>query len=97
MGRSMGLVRKLLDCLHMIADIVEFLPDALVAVIYVVLAAEISDDRACLDRVAALEARLTSAAVSVFQRTLNNMVFLFIPAAWRVMSVMVTDGPRLEV
>lgn len=78
----------------MIADIIEVLRDALVAVIYVVQEVQTRGNRAFLDRVAAHGALCPWAAVKFRQRTRINMVPV---TAWRATNMMVNDDLRLEI
>lgn len=80
-----------------VADRVDFLLQALMMVLTVGDSANAADDRACLDRLAPIDASFTLASASLRRRTLSNTFLLsgFAPRA--VMSEMMNDDLRLWV
>jgi len=81
----------------MIADRLECLRSALVAILTIGLSSDIADDVPCLQRVNTISESFTSAAASLRTHTLCNMGHLSSRAARRVMSDMVNGDLRLWV
>ncbi|CAN0494248.1 unnamed protein product, partial [Laminaria digitata] len=81
----------------MVADRLEFLRQALVAVLTVGLSADVADDRSCLARIASIDAAFVSASADLRRHTLCNGILLSGTAARAAMSDMVNDDLRLWV
>ena len=81
----------------MIADRLECLRSALVAILTIGLSADIADDVPCLQRVNTISESFTSAAASLRTHTLCNMGHLSSRGARRVISDMVNGDLRLWV
>ena len=90
--RAEGIV----DHLLMVADRLDFMRQALVAVLSVGFSLYINGDRHCRERVATIDAAFTSASAALRRHTLSNIV-LSGPAARDVMSEMVNNDLRLWV
>ena len=91
--RAEGMV----DHLLMVADRLDFLRQALVAVLSVGFSLDSDGDRHCRERVATIDAAFTSASADLRRHTLSNIILLSGPAARAVMSEMVNDDLRLWV
>ena len=85
------------DHLLFVADRLDFLRQALVAVLTVGLSAEVDEDRSCLARIALIDAAFVSASADLRRHTLSNVILLSGSAARAVMSDMVNNDLRLWV
>ena len=91
--RAEGMV----DHLLMVADRLDFLRQALVAVLSVGFSLDSDGDRHCRETVATIDAAFTSASADLRRHTLSNIILLSGPTARAVMSEMVNDDLRLWV
>ena len=91
--RAEGMV----DHLLMVADRLDFLRQALVAVLSVGFSLDSDGDRHCRKRVATIDAAFTSASADLRRHTLSNIILLSGSAARATMSEMVNDDLRLWV
>ena len=87
----------MVDHLLMVADRLDFLRPALVAVLSVGFSLDSDSDRHCRERMATIDAAFTSASADLRRHTLSNIILLSGPAARAVMSEMVNDDLRLWV
>ena len=85
------------DHLLMVADRLNFLRQALVAVLSVRFSLDSDGDRHCRERVATIDAAFTSASADLRRHTQSNIILLSVSAARAAMSVMVNDDLRLWV
>ena len=88
---------EMVDHLLMVADRLDFMCQALVAVLSVGFSLDSDGDRHRRERVATIDAALTSASADLHRHTLSNIILLSGPAARAVMSEMVNDDLRLWV
>ena len=86
-----------IEDLLMVSDRVDFLRQALVAVLSVGFSPGVAGDRPCLERVATIDAAFTSVSADLRRHTLSNIILLSGPKARAVMSEMVNDDLRLWV
>lgn len=91
--RAEGMVEHLL----MVADRLDFLRQALVAVLSVGFSLDSDGDRHCRERVATIDAAFTTASADLRRHTLSNIILLSGSAARAVMSKMVNDDLRLQL
>ena len=91
--RAEGMV----DHLLMVAEPLDFLRHALVAVLSVGFSLDSDGDRRCRERVATIDAAFTSASVDLRRHTLSDIILLSGCAARAVMSEMVNDDLCLWV
>ena len=85
------------DHLVFVADRLDLLRQALMAVLTVGLSADVADDRACLDRLAPVDVSFTSAAAGLRRHTLSSILLRYGSASRAVMSDMVNEDLRLWV
>ena len=78
------------DHLVFVVDRLDLLRQARMAIFTVGLSADVADDRACLDRLAPVDASLTSAAVGLRRHTSSEIILLSGSAAPGVLSEMGT-------
>ena len=81
----------------MVADLLDFLRQAHVAVLSVGFSLDSDSDRHCRERMATIDAAFTSASADLRRHTLSNIILLSGPAARAVMSEMVNDDLCLWV
>ena len=91
--RAEGMV----DHLLMVADRLDSLRQALVAVLSVGFSLDSDGDRYCRERVATIDAAFASASADLRRHTLSNIFLLSGPATRAVISEMVNDDLRLWV
>ena len=91
--RAVGMV----DHLLMVADRLDFLRQALVAVLSVRFSLDSDGDRHCRERVATTDTAFISASADLRRRTLSNIILLSGSAARADMSEMVNDDLCLWV
>ena len=91
--RAEGMVHHLL----MVADRLDFLRQALVAVLPVGSSLDSDGDHHCRERVATIDAAFTTASADLRRHTLSNIILLSGSAARAVMSKMVNDDLRLQL
>ena len=87
----------IVDHLLMVADRLDFLRQALVAVLSVGFSLDSDGDRHCREKVATIDAAFTSTSADLRRHTLSNITLLPGPAARAVMSEMVNDHLCLRV
>ena len=85
------------DHLVFVVDRLDLLRQARMAIFTVGLSADVADDRACLDRLAPVDASFISVAAGLRRHTLSNILLLSGSAAQVVMSEMMNDDLRLWV
>ena len=78
----------------MVAGRLDFLRQALVAVLSVGFSLDSDGDRHCRERVATIDAAFMSASADLRRQTLSNIILLSGSAARAVMSEMVNDNLR---
>ena len=79
------------DHMLMVADRLDVLHHALMAVLTIGFSAGVADDRACLNRLPPVNASFTSAATGLRRHTQSNLIMLSGFAARDVMSEVVND------
>lgn len=88
-------VEQYIDPLLIVADLLDFLRQALGAVLSVGLSPATSEDLVCLDRVTTLSTPFTPTAAYRRTHTLSNILLLSTAAVRGVMNVMVNDDLSL--
>ena len=88
---------EMVDHLLMVADRLDLLRHALVAVLSVGFSVDSDGDCHCRERVATIHAAFTSASANQCRHTLRNMILLSGSATRAAMSEMVNDDLRLWV
>ena len=83
--------------LLMVADRLDFLRQALVAVLSVGFYLDSDGDRHCRERVATIDAAFTTVSADLRRHTLSNIFLLSGSAARAIMNNMVNDDLRLWV